>query len=338
MGPMSLVWRVGTRVSDSTNPDKSVGDGTRECVRHIPRYHDLEMRLCRFGESRLGIVEGARVRDVTAALEVLPGYRYPLPGYDPLIAHLDEVIARAREIRSSAPSLDLEGLKLLSPVANPSKVIAAPVNYQKHLTEVKADPALHQGNVAHTITIQSAGLFLKATSSLVGPGEGIALRKLDRRNDHEVELAAVIGKRANNVSRGDALSYVAGYSIGLDITIRGTEDRSFRKSPDSYTVLGPWLVTADEIPDPGALDLSIGVNGRERQNSNTKYMILGVPELIELASSFYTLHPGDIISTGTPEGVSPIVPGDVIVASIEKIGAMEVKVRAAEDAAAKTTA
>jgi 2-keto-4-pentenoate hydratase/2-oxohepta-3-ene-1,7-dioic acid hydratase in catechol pathway len=194
---------------------------------------------------------------------------------------------------------------------------------------VRENPELHQGNPAHTASIQSFGLFLKATSSLVGPGEGIALRKLDRRNDHEVELAFVIGKEAREVPASDALRYVAGYGIGLDITIRGAEDRSFRKSPDSYTVLGPWLVTVDEIPDPGALDLSISVNGETRQSSNTRYMILGVPELIEFASSFYTLYPGDIVITGTPEGVSPIAPGDVISARIEGIGAMEVKVRAA---------
>ena len=94
-------------------------------------------------------------------------------------------------------------------------------------------------------------------------------------------------------------------------------------------MLGPWLVTPDEIPDPGQLDLSIRLNGEVKQDSNTSQMTLGVAELIEMASSFYTLHPGDIISTGTPEGVSPIVPGDVIVASIEKIGSMEVKVRKA---------
>ena len=147
----------------------------------------------------------------------------------------------------------------------------------------------------------------------------------------------VIGKRANNVKRKDALKYVAGCCIGLDISIRGQEDRSFRKSPDSYTVMGPWLVTPEEIPDPGNLDLSIKLNGETKQSSNTKYMTLGVAELIEMASSFYTLFPGDIISTGTPEGVSPIVPGDTIVATIEKIGSMEVKVRAAE-AAAETSA
>jgi 2-keto-4-pentenoate hydratase/2-oxohepta-3-ene-1,7-dioic acid hydratase in catechol pathway len=183
-------------------------------------------------------------------------------------------------------------------------------------------------------SINTIGLFLKAPSSLVGPGEGIGLRKLDRRNDHEVELAFVIGKPGNNISRDQALNHVAGYSIALDITIRGSEDRSFRKSPDSYSVLGPWLVTKDEIPNPGELDLSIAVNGEVRQSSNTRNMILGVAELIEFASSFYTLHPGDIFMTGTPEGVSQIAPGDLIVASVEKVGTMQVKVRAAQTASA----
>jgi len=287
------------------------------------------LKLCRFGEDRLGLVESSCVRDVTAALEVLACYRYPLPRTDMLIANLEPLRARIREIAPSAPMFPLDSLRLLSPVANPGKIVAAPVNYRRHLEEVRDNPELHQGNPTHTASIQSFGLFLKATSSLVGPGEGIALRKLDRRNDHVVELAFVIGREAREVPASDALRYVAGYGIGLDITIRGAEDRSFRKSPDSYTVFGPWLVTDDEIPDPGALDLSISVNGEIRQSSNTRHMILGVRELIEFASSFYTLYPGDIVITGTPEGVSPIAPGDVISARIEKIGAMEVKVRAA---------
>ncbi len=290
------------------------------------------MRLCRFGDDRLGLVEGEYIRDVTAALEVLPSYRYPLPDHDVFVANLDKVRARAEAVRDQAPILPLAGAKLISPVANPGKIIAAPVNYQKHLDEVKSDSQIHANNPAHTITIQQAGVFLKATSSLVGPGEGIAVRKPDRRTDHEVELAFVIGRTASHVSRREALGCVAGYAIGLDVTIRGSEDRSLRKSPDSYTVLGPWLVTADEIPDPGALDLEISVNGERRQRSNTKYLILGIAELIELASSFYTLRPGDIVLTGTPEGVSPIHPGDRIVAAIERIGTMEVDVRSAEAA------
>ena len=177
------------------------------------------MRLCRFNNGRLGVVEGDNLRDVTAALDVLPSYRYPLPSCDPLIANLDAVAARVRAIAPSAVSVPLSAVTLLSPVANPGKLVAAPVNYQKHLDEVKGDANLHHQNPINTI--HKAGLFLKATSALVGAGEGIALRKLDRRNDHEVELAFVIGKTAHRVSRGDALAYVAGYCIGLDITIRG---------------------------------------------------------------------------------------------------------------------
>ena len=287
------------------------------------------MRFCRFGDGRLGLVEGSNVLDVTAALDVLPSYKYPLPVFDVFIANLDWVAERARALAPKAQVVPLAGLPLRSPVANPSKVMGAPINYQKHMDEVRDNAAIHHGNEALLAPIHKMGLFLKSSSSLVGPGDGVALRKLERRNDHEVELAAIIGKRANNVPASEALKYVAGYSIGLDITIRGPEERSLRKSADSYTVLGPWLVTADEIPDPGNLNLKISVNGQERQNSSTKYMILGVPQLIEFASAFYTLNPGDVIVTGTPEGVSPIEPGDTIVATIEKIGSMEVEVRAA---------
>jgi len=287
------------------------------------------MRICRFNDNRLGIVDGARVRDVTAALEVIPPARYPFPTHDALIAHLDDVVARARALAPAASVLPLDAVRLLSPVANPGKLVAAPVNYEKHLAEVKSDASLHQNTAGHTLTIHKAGVFLKATSSMAGAGDGVELRVPDRRTDHEVELAFVIGRTASRVPRADALRYVAGYTIGLDISIRGTEDRSFRKSADTYSVLGPWLVTADEIPDPGNLDLEISVNGERRQHSNTRHMTLGVAELIEMASAFYTLHPGDVVFTGTPEGVSPIEPGDDIVATIQGIGSMSVRVRAA---------
>jgi len=292
------------------------------------------MRFCRFGEGRFGLVEGTVVRDVTSALDVLPSYRYPLPRHDVFIANLESVVSRVRSIASGAQSIPLNQLTLRSPVANPGKIIAAPVNYAKHLDEVRTDVQLSANNPANTLTIQKAGLFLKATSSLIGPGEGVVIRRPDRRTDHEVELVIVIGRTADRVSAAEAMAHVAGYAIGLDISIRGTEDRSFRKSADSYSVLGPWLVTADEIPRPGSLDLQLSVNGIVRQQSNTEHMILGVPQLVELASSIYTLHPGDLIFTGTPEGVSPIEAGDRISASIAQIGSMEVVTRAAAPAAA----
>src|SRR5947207_7208343 len=300
-------------------------------MRFKPRIEDLfsSMKLCRFDDQRLGLVDAEQVRDVTAALDALPAYRYPLPPFDPLIANLEAVTARVRAIAAAAPTRPLSSVRLLSPVANPGKIVCAPVNYQKHLDEVREDAALHHHNTSTTAPIHSAGLFLKATSALVGPGQGIALRKIDRRNDHEVELAVVIGRQASDVEAKDGYGHVAGYAIGLDITIRGPEERSLRKSPDSYAVLGPWLVTPDEIPNPGNLDLRISVNGEQRQSSNTKHLILGVAELIEYASSFYTLFPGDVMMTGTPEGVSPIQPGDAISAYVERIGTMEVRVRAA---------
>jgi len=284
------------------------------------------MKICRFNDNRLGEIDGPDVLDVTLALDVIPQYAYPLPAFDPLIANLDAVMQRIRSIRDDAARLRLAEVRLLSPVANPGKVIAAPVNYQKHLQEVLSDANLHHDvKINH---IQKAGLFLKAASSVVGAGEGVRLRKLDRRNDHEVELAVVIGRKADNVSRADALRHVAGYCVGLDITIRGPEERSLRKSPDTYTVLGPWLTTADDVADPGNLELQISVNGEIRQKSNTRDLILGIADLIEFASSFYTLQPGDIILTGTPEGVSPIKPNDAIVAQIGKLGMMNVLVAA----------
>jgi 2-keto-4-pentenoate hydratase/2-oxohepta-3-ene-1,7-dioic acid hydratase in catechol pathway len=128
------------------------------------------------------------------------------------------------------------------------------------------------------------------------------------------------------VAAADALGYVLGYAIGLDMTIRGPEERSLRKSPDSYAVLGPWLVTADEVRDPGNLSLKLTVNGETRQDAHTSDLILSVAQLIEWGSAFYTLYPGDVILTGTPQGVGPVRPGDVMVATIERIGSMQVNV------------
>ena len=288
------------------------------------------MRLARFDDNRLGIVEGTDtqyVRDVTAALDVLPAVRYPVPAGDLLIANLDAVLAAARAIAPASPIIALKDVVLRSPVANPGKVVAAPVNYEKHLDEVRGDSALHHDNTI--TTIHRAGLFLKAASSVVGAGDGIALEMLDRRSDHEVELAVVIGRRARRVKRKDALDHVAGYCIGFDITIRGSEERSLRKSVDTYTVLGPYLVTADEVGSPDDLDLSLSVGGELRQQSNTRHLIKKVAELIEYATAFYTLFPGDILMTGTPEGVAPIYPGDTIEGTISRIGSMRVGVRAA---------
>jgi 2-keto-4-pentenoate hydratase/2-oxohepta-3-ene-1,7-dioic acid hydratase in catechol pathway len=269
-------------------------------------------------------VQGGEVIDVTAALEVLAPRRWPAPPGDALIAGLDAVRARALAIAPQSPRRPLGAVQLKAPVANPSKIVNAPINYQAHIEEAKRDQGIAHGREIKTIA--DWGLFLKSSSSLIGPGEPLRLRFAERRNDHEVELAVVIGRIANRVARADALSYVCGYAIGLDMTLRGPELPSFRKSIDTYSVLGPWLVTRDEIPDPGGLELWLTVNGEPRQRSNTRRMVYDVPRLIEYASSFYTLHPGDLIFSGTPEGVGPVKPGDEIRAGIEGIGELVVRV------------
>ena len=283
------------------------------------------MRLCFFDDDRFGLVVGERVHDVTAVLETLPAARYPYPRHDALLAALPR-LQGAIMAAATGDGVPVGSVRLRSPVLNPGKIVAAPVNYQKHFDEAAGDPATF--HAAHVRKIQEVGLFLKATSSLIGPSDTVRLRYPDRRTDHEVELAVIIGTPCNRVHRDQAMAHVAGYAIGLDITIRGPEERSLRKSIDTYTVLGPWMVTADELGDASALDMAMDVNGEPRQRANTRDLILDIPALIAFASSFYTLLPGDIVLTGTPEGVGPIVAGDVMDARIDRIGAMRVAVTA----------
>jgi 2-keto-4-pentenoate hydratase/2-oxohepta-3-ene-1,7-dioic acid hydratase in catechol pathway len=137
----------------------------------------------------------------------------------------------------------------------------------------------------------------------------------------------VIGKEGSDIPREKAMEYVAGYCVGLDMTLRGLEDRSFRKSPDGYSVLGPWMVTADEIKDPGKIGIKLSLNGEVKQDSTTEFLNYDIARLIEFASSFYRLHPGDLIYTGTPAGIGQVVPGDQMRVESPEIGAMEIAVR-----------
>lgn len=284
------------------------------------------MKLCRYDDDRLGLVEGEEVLDVSGALEAIPAQRWPIAPGDPLISHLGRVTERALVLAKAAPRRKLSSVVLKSPVANPGKIVNAPINYQKHIDEAKADPKLGGGRKLDHIT--DWGLFLKATSSLIGPGEPIRLRMPERRNDHEVELAVVIGRECRGATLENALDFVAGYAIGLDMTIRGPEMPSWRKSVDSYAVCGPWLTTKDEIPDPNKLRLSLKVNGETRQDSSTARMVYNVQQLIVYATSMYTLYPGDLIFSGTPEGVGPVQPGDTISAEIERVGRFDIRVAA----------
>ena len=287
----------------------------------------FSMKLCRFDDRRYGVVRDGSVFDVTAQVEAVIGSaRAPVTG-DAFIANLAEIVALIDAAPLPATSIPVASAHFLSPILSPTKIVCAPVNYEAHLAESKVDEGI---SFNHAVArIDKAGLFLKATSALVGTSEGVAVRFLDRRTDHEIELGIVIGRTCHDVSEADALDFVAGYSIALDMTVRGTEDRSFRKSIDTYAVLGPWLVTADEIADPDNLNFRLQVNGADRQVANTKRLIFGTRKLISWASRWYTLQPGDIIMTGTPEGVGPVEPGDMMQCEMDGIGSVNVAVRAA---------
>lgn len=278
------------------------------------------MRLCWFDDFRLGVVEGDSVADVTAALDVLPQAGYPprLAG-DLLVAHLDKVAPAARSLTGSGKRKRLADVFFRSPVASPTKIIGVPVNYLKHVEE--AHEQRDEFTTRYSGAIEEQGLFLKANSALAGFGEGMRIRFPERRNDHEMELGMVIGRRGSHIAEEDALDHVAGYTIALDFVVRGPEDRSFRKSPDTYAVLGPWLTTADEVAEPQSLDLRLKVNGETRQESNTRHMIMSLKRQIAWASRFYTLHPGDVFMTGTCEGVGPVAKGDVLDCEIDGVAA-----------------
>lgn len=291
------------------------------------------MKLCRFNGDRLGLVEADQVLDVSEALEALPAVRWPVPLGDPLVRHLERLMPAVEKIRGGAQRLPLTQVQLGSPLSNPSKVMAAPANYRLHVELDTKDAGVDQG--VHRKALEGVerptekyGLFLKATSAIAGAAQGVQVILPERRTDHEVELAVVIGKPGHGIKREDAMGHVAGYCIGLDMTVRGSEDRSFRKSPDSYTVLGPWFVTADEISDPHQLTMSLWVNGERRQHSSSGAMTVDIPDLIAIASSMYTLHPGDVILTGTPEGVGPVVPGDKVRVACDGLGEMTFAVTA----------
>ena len=282
------------------------------------------MKICRFNGDRLGVVQDGEVLDVTQVLHLLLPQRYPLPRHDLFIAALPQLLGPIRLAMQGASRHAIADVRFAAPVANPGKIIGAPINYQAHVDESRATQEIGHGRAITSIA--DWGMFLKAGSSLIGCDQDITLRFPERRNDHEVELGVVIGSTCHLVARDQAMGHVAGYTVALDMTLRGTEFQCFRKSIDSYSVLGPWMVTADEIDDPDQLDLWIKVNGETRQRSNTRHLVYDVARLIEFASSFYTLEPGDVIMTGTPQGVGPVKPGDVLEAGIERVGEFTIRI------------
>lgn len=283
------------------------------------------MKICCFDEFNLGLIDGDHVIDVSAALSALPPSAWPNPLGDAVISNWSAVNRKLLEIVDAAPRQALANVRLRSPVANPTKIIGIARN-RKNLDQENLGPnndfARGRGEA------DPMHMFIKANSALVGPSDGVALRFCDRRNDPEAELAIIIGKSGTDIAEESALKHVFGYAIGLDMSLRGPEPASSRKSIDSYAVLGPWITTADEIADANKIATRLWVDGEILQDANTDQLAFGVSSIIANASRFYTLYPGDIIMAGTASSFAPIHPGSMMVAEFTGLGRMEVAVRA----------
>ena len=273
------------------------------------------MKIARFtlnGDTtpRLGMVSDAGVHDVTAVTDALPNLRWPLPPGDQLIANLPVLRGPIESLAANAPAIPLAQVSLLSPVANPGKFVCGAGNW-KH----------------HGAPFGMMGFMGKAASANCGAGEGVELRWPDRATVYEPELAVIIGKQCSNVAEADALDYVAGYACALDMTLKPErEDWAFCKSFDSYGVIGPWMVTADEIADPSALSYKFHVNGELRGERSFADLTGSPAQMIAFASTAMTLYPGDLVLSGAAD-VAPVALGDRMVLEIPGIGTMETAVR-----------
>ncbi len=289
------------------------------------------MRLWVFEEWRIGVSVGDDPEWLADVTDMVPGAgSWPPVHMNALVADLPRLgPVLARQAREAGPDRRhrLADLQLLPPVPWPSKIVAAPVNYRQHRDELSAAGGVYAGQDIKTV--MDYGLFLKAPSSLIGHGGTVQLPFGNRRTDHEAEIAVVIGRTARNVRAEDAMAYVAGFSGLIDFTVRGSEDRPFRKSFDGFTPMGPCLVTADEVADPGHWRFSLTVNGAVRQDGSTERMILDFAHLVSLASYHTTLYAGDIIASGTPEGIGPVEPGDRVELEVAGLGRLAVGVDSA---------
>ena len=274
------------------------------------------MRFVRFDGDSLGLLtdDGDGIVDLTDRLD--------LASSDPLVEYM-EGDYDASEYAGEDADVSVGDVTLESPVRRPGKVIAAPLNYEKHIEEALSDRDI---DLDEWFTIEDKGYFLKAPTSVIGPAEDIELPFSDRRVDHEVELAFVMGEDTKDVESEEAWDNIFGYTILLDISVRGEQDRSNRKSYDTFTVIGPCVVTGDEIDDPQNLQMSLSINGETRQDANTDDMVYTCADVVQYASLGATVEAGDVITTGTPQGVGPIEDGDDIHAEIEDIGEMDIGV------------
>jgi 2-keto-4-pentenoate hydratase/2-oxohepta-3-ene-1,7-dioic acid hydratase in catechol pathway len=294
----------------------------------------------RDGSTRVGVVQEKLLFDFQDLAK-----RLQMTGFS-VMTTIDSILASGRlssllaleNLAGNMQASPVESVTLRSPILNPEKILLMAINYHSHSKEFSLKDR----------TPKEPYLFTKFRNSLIGPGDPILVPKVSQQADWEVELAVIIGKAGKNIPKKDAMSYVAGYAVSNDISFRDWQFSTRRpdgttmlglnwvkgKGLDSSFPLGPWLVTADEVPNPHNLGISLTVNGKTRQQSTTGDMVFQIDSIIEYASKGMTLRPGDIISTGTPEGVAAFTggpylkDGDILEGTIDRIGTLRNPVRA----------
>ncbi|MGM7679377.1 fumarylacetoacetate hydrolase family protein [Microbacterium sp. A94] len=286
------------------------------------------MKLVSYADYRIGAVTTGGIVDLSS---VLPdSVRFTPWGMNWLIENFEEVGDQARDIENTETAgSSLEEVYLRSPVPRPTNVFAAPMNYEDHVDETVATGRLRTEDVRRTV--DDLGFFLKSSSSVIGQSDTILLPQIeDRAFHHEPELGLVLRTTKAPVAPADWRDAVFGYTCILDITLRNTLthtlDRSLRKSFGTFTPVGPVIVTSDEIPDPGNLDVRLWVDDQLRQHANTKDLIVGIPELTSFITRVASVQSGDLVATGTPGGVGPIVPGNQLTMEVAGVGKLSLPV------------
>lgn len=282
------------------------------------------MRLVVYDDHRIGTLEADGIHEVTDLLEPVPAWAAPYR-MNALIAAWDELCPRVEARRTDGPAIDPASVRYRAPSPRPRNFLAAPLNYVDHGTEMRGSLGTGGG------TPHELGFFVKASGCLAGPFDAVELPPItDRRFDHEGELGVVIGREARGIEAADALGHVFGYTLVLDATMRMTdtrrEERTMRKSFATFSPAGPCIVTADEVPEPSSLTVRLWVGDELRQEGHLQDLVVDIPGLIAMASAVLPLQPGDLIATGSPAGVGPIHPGDVIRVAADSIGEMRLPV------------
>ena len=291
------------------------------------------MKICQYDSNQAGIVVDDRVYPLGEALRRagLLRDRYTMLEVFEVLVHEPRAKEIAFDVRGLGAPTPLASVQLLAPITNPPSIWAAAANYRAHQSEM-AERTGWGSRANMTQDELMAEFFLKPSSSLIGPGGTVLLPKGAKHVDHECELCAIIGIGGKNISEADALDHVFGYTTLWDFSIRDPwgkqqNTRNIRKGCDSFTGLGPWVVTRDEIAEPQDLHIRVEQNGQLVMTAHTADMICGLREHIRFLSERITLRTGDLITTGTPAGVSRLAHGDRLHGGIAGIGEMRFDVK-----------